>query len=47
LLNSNLHGPRWLTGGTIGPEGSVIAFILFPIIFVAFNWAYPAKKAED
>jgi len=47
LLNSSLSGPRWLTGGTIGPEGSLIAFILFAIFFLAFNWAYPAKKPEE
>jgi uncharacterized protein len=47
LLNANMHGPRWLTGGTIGPEGSLVAFILFAITFVAFNWAYPAKKFPE
>jgi membrane protease YdiL (CAAX protease family) len=26
LLNAYLHGPAWLTGGTVGPEGSVMAF---------------------
>jgi CAAX protease family protein len=44
LLNSSLHGPRWLVGGTIGPEGSVMVFVIFAIAFVAFNWAYPSKK---
>lgn len=44
LLNSSLRGPRWLAGGTIGPEGSVMAFVMFAIAFAAFNWAYPPKK---
>jgi membrane protease YdiL (CAAX protease family) len=44
LLNSSLHGPRWLTGGTIGPEGSLIDFVLFAIAFLAFHIAYPSKK---
>ena len=26
LLNSSFHGPAWLTGGTVGPEGSVFVF---------------------
>ncbi|MGC2417704.1 MAG: type II CAAX endopeptidase family protein [Candidatus Acidiferrales bacterium] len=47
LLNSSLSGPRWLAGGTIGPEGSLIAFIFFAISFLAFNWAYPARKPEE
>ena len=44
LLNSSLHGPRWLAGGSIGPEGSLVCFVLFAIAFPAFHWAYPAKK---
>jgi len=27
LLNSSFHGPVWLTGGTVGPEASVMAFV--------------------
>ena len=45
LLNSSLHGPRWLAGGSIGPEGSVMCFVLFAIAFPVFHWTYPAKKA--
>lgn len=45
LLNSSLHGPRWLAGGTIGPEGSVMVFVIFAIAFAAFNWAYPSSKS--
>ena len=44
LLNSNIDGPRWLTGGTIGPEGSAIAFALFVIYFAAFHWIYPGRN---
>jgi membrane protease YdiL (CAAX protease family) len=44
LLNSTLHGPRWLTGGTIGPEGSLLDFILFAVAFLIFHFAYPPKK---
>lgn len=44
LVNSSLHGPTWLAGGTIGPEGSVMVFVMFAIAFFAFHWAYPPKK---
>src|SRR5262245_34497931 len=27
LSNATLHGPVWLTGGTVGPEGSVFSFL--------------------
>jgi membrane protease YdiL (CAAX protease family) len=47
LLNSCFHGPRWLTGGTIGPEGSAVDFLVLVIAFVVFAWLYPARKADD
>jgi len=45
LLNSSLHGPRWLAGGSIGPEGSLMCFVLFAILFPVFHWAYPAAES--
>jgi membrane protease YdiL (CAAX protease family) len=45
LLNSSLHGPRWLSGGTVGPEASLMAFVMFAITFAAFHWLYPPKNA--
>jgi uncharacterized protein len=47
LLNPSFHGPRWLTGGTIGPEGSALAFMVMGIAFLALTRAYPAKKAAN
>ena len=47
MLNSSFHGPRWLTGGTIGPEGSALAFVVMAIAFLALNWTYPAKKPAN
>jgi membrane protease YdiL (CAAX protease family) len=46
LLNSSLHGPRWLTGGSVGPEGSALHFICTLLAFAIFAWLYPAKKTE-
>ena len=47
LLNATFHGPKWLTGGSIGPEGSVIDFVLFLLSFVLFARLYrPPKKIE-
>ena len=40
LLNASFHGPSWLTGGSIGPEGSVVDFALFLISFVIFARLY-------
>ncbi len=44
LLHSSLHGPRWLTGGSVGPEGSVFAFILIAVLFVVFDRVYREKR---
>jgi CAAX protease family protein len=44
LLNTTLHGPAWLTGGTVGPEGSVMAFAVVAIAAAAFALAYPASE---
>ena len=44
LLHSSLQGPRWLTGGTVGPEGSVLLFVLLLLLWVAFDRVYPAVK---
>ncbi len=41
LLSSSFHGPAWLTGGTIGPEGSIFDFIVLAILFVIFDRIYP------
>jgi membrane protease YdiL (CAAX protease family) len=46
LLNSSFHGPAWLTGGTVGPEGSVLNFVVFALAFVIFAFVYRSKKNE-
>jgi uncharacterized protein len=44
LLNSSLHGPDWLTGGSVGPEGSYVVFAVIGALWVIFNRAYPEVK---
>jgi len=40
LLNSSFRGSAWLTGGTVGPEGSVVLFIVLAIAAVIFSRVY-------
>lgn len=48
LIDSKLHtGPRWLTGGIIGPEGSVFAFLLLGCAFCLFAWIYPSQQYDE
>lgn len=44
LSNAALHGPVWLTGGTVGPEGSVLGFITMGMAALAVHFLFPAKK---
>ena len=44
LLHSSLQGPPWLTGGSVGPEGSLFLFVLLGLLWVAFDRAYPEVK---
>ena len=44
LLHSSLQGPRWLTGGSVGPEGSVFLFVLLALMWVVFDRVYPEVK---
>lgn len=47
LSNAALHGPRWLTGGSVGPEGSVFCFLTMALLFVLFPRLYPAQRAAS
>jgi len=46
LSNASLHGPGWLTGGTVGPEGSTFSFLTMGILAIAIHFLFPAKKSE-
>jgi membrane protease YdiL (CAAX protease family) len=37
LLKTSLHGGAWLTGGTAGPEGSVMLFVLILALWIVFD----------
>jgi CAAX protease family protein len=46
MLNSSFQGPDWLTGGSVGPEGSVVVFITIVLLWIAFDWQYREVKYE-
>jgi membrane protease YdiL (CAAX protease family) len=46
LLKSSLHGSPWLTGGTAGPEGSILLFVLIALLWVVFDRVYPEVKYQ-
>jgi len=47
LINSSFHGSRWLTGGSVGPEGSVLVFVVIAVVWMVFALSYPAKRAPE
>lgn len=47
LMRSSLHGSRWLTGGSVGPEGSVLVFVVIGLTWVVFDRVYPEVKYRD
>ena len=44
LSNAVLTGKPWLTGGSVGPEGSVFGFLTMGIAALAIHFLFPAKK---
>jgi hypothetical protein len=49
LMNPTFHGSRWLTGGSVGPEGSVLLLVVIAVLWVVFDRMYPrvAYPTED
>jgi membrane protease YdiL (CAAX protease family) len=44
LFNSSFHGPTWLTGGPIGPEGSAFALAVLVIGAIGIHFLFPANR---
>jgi membrane protease YdiL (CAAX protease family) len=47
LLNSSFHGPEWLTGGSVGPEGSYLVFAVIAGLWFVFDRMYPEVKYRE
>jgi len=43
LSNATLHGPVWLNGGTVGPEGSVFSFVTMAVAAFYVHKVFPKK----
>jgi hypothetical protein len=46
LLHSSFHGSRWMTGGSVGPEGSLLLFVVIALTWVVFDRVYPEVKYQ-
>jgi hypothetical protein len=47
LLNTVSLGPKWLTGGSAGPEGSVVAFVLLLLCAFLIHLRFPNTIYPD
>ncbi len=46
LLSSSFHGSRWITGGSVGPEGSLLCLLVIGVVWVGFARRYRDVKYE-
>jgi CAAX protease family protein len=46
LSHASLHGPAWLTGGVVGPEASLFAFLTMGLAVFVIHILYPAKRVQ-
>jgi membrane protease YdiL (CAAX protease family) len=47
LFHSRLHGPTWMTGGSVGPEGSAIGIGVLLVAFLASaKWMRATPQAD-
>jgi membrane protease YdiL (CAAX protease family) len=47
LLKSSLHGAPWLSGGSVGPEGSVLCFLVIAMLWITFARVYPEARLSS
>ena len=47
LSNAVLHGPKWLTGASVGPEGSVFCFVTMGLQFLVVMLLFPKKETQQ
>jgi uncharacterized protein len=43
LLNSSFHGPNWITGGSVGPEGSAFVFPVLLLAAAGIYYLFPVR----
>lgn len=44
LFSASFHGAKWLTGGTVGPEGSYFVPVILALGALGIHFLFPAKQ---
>jgi len=47
LMNASFHGPVWLTGGTVGPEGSILVVAVLALAAIGIHYIFPKRPAAE
>lgn len=47
LMNGSFHGPVWLTGGTVGPEGSILVVAVLASAAIGIHYIFPRRPAAE
>ncbi len=45
LMNASFHGSAWLTGGTVGPEGSILVAAVLALAAIGIHYIFPKRPA--
>ncbi|HVH87528.1 MAG TPA: CPBP family intramembrane glutamic endopeptidase [Terriglobales bacterium] len=46
LLSAKFYGPAWITGGSVGPEGSWFIFVVLGLIALLIHFVYPRRQFQ-
>jgi hypothetical protein len=46
LLSTRFTGPAWITGGSVGPEGSYFIFLVLAIVALTIHLIYPSRQFQ-
>ena len=47
MWNCSVHGPNWLTGGSAGPEGSLLVLPVLLLLALAIHLLFPARRSNS
>src|SRR6202167_4853106 len=47
FLSTSVRGPNWLTGGSAGPEGSIITLLVLPLCALLIHFRFPTTVYPD
>ena len=47
LMNASFHGPVWLSGGTVGPEGSILVAVVLVLAAIGVHYIFPKRPAGE